>query len=79
MLKLGNKSISGLFVGKKAATKAFLGQKLIWQKASGLPYDAEVEYLEFIPLTGLYFGIVPADTDKVILDLDISTLSSSGY
>lgn len=46
MLKLGNKSISGLFVGKKAATKAFLGQKLIWQKASGLPYDAEVEYLE---------------------------------
>jgi hypothetical protein len=46
MFKLGNKSISNLFVGQKAATKAFLGQKLIWQKATGLPYDAEVEYLE---------------------------------
>ena len=46
MLKLGNKSISNLFIGQKAAAKAFLGQKLVWQKATGLPYDAEVEYLE---------------------------------
>lgn len=59
MLKLGNKSISDLFIGQKAATKAFLGQKLIWQKATGLPYDAEVEYLEFTGTQRILTDISP--------------------
>ena len=60
MLKLGNKSISNLFIGQKAATKAFLGQKLVWQKTTGLPYDAEVEYLESTGTQWIDTGIRPA-------------------
>lgn len=37
MLKLGNRGVSDLFVGRKAATKAFLGKKLVWQKGAAAP------------------------------------------
>lgn len=67
MLKLGNKSISNLFIGQKAVTKAFLGQKLIWQKATGLPYDAEVEYLESTGTQYIDIDVMLGSSDVVSL------------
>ena len=42
MFKLGEKSIKGLYFGAKAIKKAFLGNKLVFNKK---PYYCEVEYL----------------------------------
>lgn len=73
MLKLGNKSISDLFIGQKAATKAFLGQKLVWQKATGLPYDAEVEYLESTGTQWIDTRIYPSSSMSVEVMYKISS------
>ena len=77
MLKLGNKSISDLFIGQKAAAKAFLGQKLVWQKASGLPYDAEVEYLESTGTQWIDTGVIALADDSYDLDFWMASLNNS--
>lgn len=45
MLKLGEKSIKSLYFGGKSYAKAYLGEKLVFNKIKK-PYYCEVEYLE---------------------------------
>lgn len=45
MLKLGEKSIKSLYLGGKSYAKAYLGEKLVFNKIKK-PYYCEVEYLQ---------------------------------
>lgn len=45
MIRLGDSEISTLYVGAQEASKAYLGDTLVWEKSSDTLYDYECVYL----------------------------------
>lgn len=57
MLKLGEKSIKSLYLGAKSYAKAYLGEKLVFNKIKK-PYYCEVEYIESTGTQYIDTGII---------------------
>lgn len=66
MLKLGEKSIKSLYFGGKSYAKAYLGEKLVFNKIKK-PYYCEVEYLESTGTQYVDTGYIP--TENTSFDL----------
>lgn len=70
MLKLGEKSIKSLFYGDNAISKAYFGEKLVFNKK---PYYCEVEYLQSTGTQYIDTGITGNSNTKAEIALIIST------
>lgn len=72
MLKLGEKSIKSLYLGGNSYAKAYLGEKLVFNKIKK-PYYCEVEYLESTGTQYIDTGIIGNSDTKAELTLIITT------
>lgn len=77
MLKLGTASISDLMLGTTRITKAYLGSGLVWQKATPITYDAEVEYLQSTGTQWIDTGLKA--TEKTAATTRVAWMDVSGY
>lgn len=74
MLKLGEKSIKSLYFGAKAIKKAFLGDKLVFNKK---PYYCEVEYIESTGTQYIDTEYIPNNNTSI--EMVISGVSANSF
>ena len=67
MIKLGTNNMAKAYVGSTEVSKMYLGSELVYSKGSEvLPYDAEVEYLEFTGSQYIELPIIPNEATDCI-------------
>lgn len=74
MLKLGEKSIKSLFYGNNAISKAYFGEKLVFNKK---PYYCEVEYLESTGTQYIDTKYIP--NNNTAIEIMISGISKNSF
>lgn len=79
MSYLGTNKIGKMYLGSTEIAKAYLGSDLVYKKKPALPYDAEVEYLQFTGTQGIDTGIVVGENDVIEIDIKFIKNTDSTY
>lgn len=79
MIALGNTEITKAYLGGTEISKMYLGDELVFGSNSGLPYDAEVEYIQSVVGAYIDTGIVASDTTGFSFDFQRSVTNDCYY